>query len=244
MRRPEADLGALEHRLGHVFADGALLRRAMAHRSWCAEQPGVVHSNERLEFLGDAVLGWVVADLAYHRHGELAEGKLTDLRKSIVNASALAAVAQELGIGAYLLLGKGEDAAGGRTKPSILSDAMEAVIGAVYIDGGTEAAYGLIERLVGDRLTSSASLLDHLDYKTASAGAAVRACSNVRRCTCCVRRAPTTPSTSLPRSRWTVGSSAKAKGRSKKQAEQVAARMACEHLRAAAIDGDAVVASG
>ena len=127
----------------------------------------MVHSNERLEFLGDAVLGWVVADLAYHRHGELAEGKLTDLRKSIVNASALAAVAQDLDIGAYLLLGKGEDAAGGRTKPSILSDAMEAVIGAVYIDGGTAAAYGLIERLVGDRLTSSASLLDHLDYKTA-----------------------------------------------------------------------------
>jgi hypothetical protein len=86
-------------------------------------------SNERLEFLGDAVLGMVVADLAYRHHGELAEGKLTDLRKSVVNASALAEVALEIGLGAYLRLGKGEDAAGGRSKPSILSDAFEAVLG-------------------------------------------------------------------------------------------------------------------
>jgi ribonuclease-3 len=243
VRRPEADLGALENRLGHQFADGALLRRAMAHRSWCAEQPGVVHSNERLEFLGDAVLGWVVADLAYHRHGELAEGKLTDLRKSIVNASALAAVAQELDIGAYLLLGKGEDAAGGRTKPSILSDAMEAVIGAVYIDGGTAAAYGLIERLVGDRLTSSASLLDHLDYKTAlqemSARLFERAPVYVLR-----EEGPDHAKHFFASVAVDGRQLGQGEGRSKKQAEQVAARMACEQLRAAAIDGNPVAAGG
>jgi len=125
-----------------------------------------VPSNERLEFLGDAVLGWVVADLAYRRHGELTEGKLTDLRKSVVNAAALAEVAQEIDLGRCLLLGKGEDAAGGRTKPSILSDALEAVLGAVYLDGGTEAVFALIERLMIDRMATAALRLDRLDYKT------------------------------------------------------------------------------
>ena len=123
-------------------------------------------SNERLEFLGDAVLGMVVADLAYRHHGELAEGKLTDLRKSVVNASALAEVALEIGLGAYLRLGKGEDAAGGRSKPSILSDAFEAVLGAVYLDGGTEQAFALIERLFAERMAVAAQRLDRLDYKT------------------------------------------------------------------------------
>lgn len=139
----------------------------MAHRSWCAEVPGAVEpSNERLEFLGDAVLGWVVADLAYQRHGELPEGKLTDLRKSVVNATALAEVAVMLDIGSCLLLGKGEDAAGGRAKPSILSDALEAVIGAVYLDGGFEAGYAFVERTVGEQLHRVVERLDHLDHKT------------------------------------------------------------------------------
>ena len=123
-------------------------------------------SNERLEFLGDAVLGWVIADLAYGRHDELTEGKLTDLRKSVVNASTLAEIALEIGIGECLLLGKGEDAAGGRTKPSILSDALEAVLGAVYVDGGTSAAFQLIERLFVGRMANAALRLDRLDYKT------------------------------------------------------------------------------
>ena len=138
----------------------------MSHRSWCAEVGGQPQSNERLEFLGDAVLGWVVADLAYRNHSELAEGKLTDLRKSVVNASALAEVAVEIGLGACLRLGKGEDAAGGRTKPSILSDAFEAVLGAVYVDGGTAPAFELIERLFAHRMASAAHRLDRLDYKT------------------------------------------------------------------------------
>ncbi len=142
-----------------------MLRRALSHRSWCAEVGGQP-SNERLEFLGDAVLGLVVADLAYRNHSELAEGKLTDLRKSVVNASALAEVAVEIGLGQYLRLGKGEDAAGGRTKPSILSDAFEAVLGAVYLDGGTEQAFHFVERLFTLRMASAAQRLDRLDYKT------------------------------------------------------------------------------
>jgi ribonuclease III len=137
----------------------------MAHRSWCAEHPGTL-SNERLEFLGDAVLGWVVADLAFRRFSELPEGALTGVRKGVVNALALAHVAEELELGGFLLLGRGEDAAGGREKPSILSDALEAVFGAVYVDGGSPAAYDVIERLIGPRLAEIAANLDHLDHKS------------------------------------------------------------------------------
>lgn len=159
------DLGALEQRLGYTFSDPALLRRAMSHRSWVAETDGVV-SNERLEFLGDAVLGWVIADLVYRRFADLAEGALTDLRKSVVNATALAEVAVELRLGDHLLLGRGEAAAGGRQKVSILSDAMEAVLGAVYLDGGTVPSFELIERLFISRLEVAVGTLDRLDFKS------------------------------------------------------------------------------
>ena len=137
----------------------------MAHRSWCAEHPGTV-SNERLECLGDAILGWVVADLAFRRFSDLPEGALTGVRKGVVNALALADVAEDLDLGSFLLLGRGEDAAGGREKPSILSDALEAVLGAVYVDGGPGVAYGVIERLIGPRLAETAAHLDHLDHKS------------------------------------------------------------------------------
>ena len=110
-------LESLAERIGHRFADETLLATAMRHRSWTSENDGY-ESNERLEFLGDAVLGWVVADIVYQRHAEFQEGKLTDLRKSVVNANALGAIAADLDLGDHLLLGKGEDAAGGREKTS------------------------------------------------------------------------------------------------------------------------------
>lgn len=161
----EPDLAGLALRLGYEFQDSLLLRRALAHRSWCAEVGGQA-SNERLEFLGDAVLGWIIADLSYRRHGDLPEGKLTDLRKSVVNASALADVASAIDLGSCIMLGKGESAAGGQHKASILSDALEAVIGAVYLDGGVQAAIDLIDRLFTERLVDAALRLDRLDYKT------------------------------------------------------------------------------
>ncbi|MCU1397548.1 MAG: rnc [Acidimicrobiales bacterium] len=170
----EPDLEALSARIGYRFKDPSLLRRAMAHRSWCAEVAGDEPSNERLEFLGDAVLGWVVADLAYRQFTELPEGKLTDLRKSVVNAAALAETAIGLDLGAFLMLGRGEDAAGGRTKPSILSDAFEAVLGAIYVDAGTAAAYAFVERVIGDQLLQAVLQLDRLDYKTMLQEIAVR----------------------------------------------------------------------
>ena len=225
-----ASLRALAERLGHPFEDDALLRQALAHRSWCAEHPGNA-SNERLEFLGDAVLGWVVADLAYRNYRELPEGKLTDLRKAVVNAAALAEVAAELGLGELLLLGKGEAAAGGRQKPSILSDAFEAVLGAVYLDGGTEAAQRLVSRLVLPRIDDAVSRLGGLDHKTTLQELAAR-----------LLEAP--PVYVLSESGpdhakefvaevvigdrvWGSGA-----GRSKKQAEQAAASEACAALAA------------
>lgn len=108
------------------------------------------------------MLGWVVAELAFRRHLDVAEGRLTDLRKSVVNATTLAAVAAEIGLGPCLLLGRGEDAAGGRHKPSILSDALEAVVGAVYLDAGVDAVFGVVDRLLGGRMASARS-----DHKTA-----------------------------------------------------------------------------
>ena len=159
------DLSQLSARLGYAFTDISLLETAMHHRSWNAENGGG-ESNERLEFLGDAVLGWVVADIVYSQHSDLPEGKLTDLRKSVVNANALAEVAVDLGIGEHLMLGKGEDTAGGREKTSILSDAFEAVIGAVYIDAGPQATHDVVSALMGKRIVDAVGGLDRLDAKT------------------------------------------------------------------------------
>lgn len=159
-------LGALAERLGYQFGDPSLLRRAVAHRSWCSEQAGEP-SNERLEFLGDAVLGWVVADQVYRSHPELSEGQLTEVRKAVVNAGALAEMAAEVDLGAALLLGKGEDSAGGRAKASILADGIEAVIGAVYLDGGAPAAVEFVTTLAGLRIEAAVTRLGGHDHKTA-----------------------------------------------------------------------------
>ena len=159
------DFSKLCARLGYEFANVSLLETAMHHRSWNAENAGG-ESNERLEFLGDAVLGWVVADIVYTQHSDLPEGKLTDLRKSVVNAHALAEVAVELGVGEFLMLGKGEDAAGGREKTSILSDALEAVIGAVYVDAGPQVTHEVVTALMGKRIVDAVGGLDRLDSKT------------------------------------------------------------------------------
>jgi len=152
-------------RIGWEFTDAALLERAMSHRSWCAESPGV-ESNERLEFLGDAVLGLVVTDHIFLTYPALPEGELAKVRAAVVNSEALAEVAVELELGSALLLGKGEDASGGREKPSILADAMEAVIGAVYLDGGYQPAADLVMRLLGDRIEEAAAGPGGQDYKT------------------------------------------------------------------------------
>ena len=140
-----------------------MLAPALVHRSWCAEHAGHA-SNERLEFLGDSVLGVVVTDHVYRTHADLAEGDLTEIRKTVVNSVALAAVAEELGVGDHLLLGKGEEQSGGREKPSILADAMEAIIGAVYLAEGFEGASAFVLRIFGPRLATAQT--DGADHKS------------------------------------------------------------------------------
>lgn len=147
-------LESFQERLGYAFGDPDLLHRALTHRSWCAEH-AEFSSNERLEFLGDAVLGVLVTDDIYRRYPDAGEGQLSRVRASVVCAAALADMARELGLGDVLLLGKGEAASGGRDRPSILADAMEAVIGATYLDGGEPAARALVDRLVGPRLVDA-----------------------------------------------------------------------------------------
>jgi ribonuclease-3 len=155
----------LAGRLGWSVVDQDLLVRSLAHRSWCAENPGT-GSNERLEFLGDAVLGLVVTDHLYRTYPDMPEGELAKVRASVVNSAALAELAAELEIGNALLLGKGEDQSGGRQKPSILADAMEALIGAVYLDEGWSASEIMVMRLLGDRIESAAAGPGGQDYKT------------------------------------------------------------------------------
>jgi ribonuclease-3 len=141
---------ALERRLGHKFADPRLLEQALTHRSRGAD------NNERLEFLGDGVLGCAVADELYARFPQLSEGKLTRLRASLVREEALAEVGKAVGLGEFLRLGEGELAAGPEPRPSILADALEAVLGAVFLDGGYDAARRAV-------LAAFGALIDRLD---------------------------------------------------------------------------------
>jgi ribonuclease-3 len=159
-----ADIDTLIHRLGVSIAPQAL-RHALTHRSYSYEQGGVPH-NERLEFLGDSVLGLVVTDALYKGHPDDAESRLAKYRAAVVNSRALADVARELGLGEFLLLGRGEETTGGRDKSSILADALEAIIGAVYLDCGLGEADALIHRLLDERMVEAASLGAGLDWKT------------------------------------------------------------------------------
>ena len=165
MLDPAPSLAELANRLDHEFADPMLLERALAHRSWCAENGGVP-SNERLEFLGDAVLGLCVTDHIYRTYPEFSEGELAKVRAAIVNATVLAETAVHYGVGPTLLLGNGEDQSGGREKPSILSDTFEALIGAIYLDGGWDAARRFIISALRDRVAEAATNPGTQDYKT------------------------------------------------------------------------------
>jgi ribonuclease-3 len=155
----------LEDALGLRFEDEDLRTAALTHRSFAFER-GLDVTNERLEFLGDAVLGLVVTDMAFRDFPELPEGDLAKLRAAIVNMSALADVARDLGLGEHVLLGKGEEMSGGREKSSILADVLEAVIGAIYLDRGLEAARALIGDRFRPRIMAYARGEGGRDYKT------------------------------------------------------------------------------
>ncbi len=139
----------LEEKLGYHFRDPSLLENALTHSSYANEHHmGSIHSNERLEFLGDSVLGMVTADSLYHTFPNLPEGELTRLRANLVCEGSLAMVARQLDLGSYLKLGKGEAGGGGGQRPSIIADAVEAVLAAVYLDGGISQARRIVQRFI------------------------------------------------------------------------------------------------
>jgi ribonuclease-3 len=148
-----------------VQLSGEMLERALTHRSFAYENGGLP-TNERLEFLGDAVLGLIVTDTLFRQFPDLPEGQLAKLRAAVVNMRALAGVARGLHLGNYIFLGKGEEGTGGRDKASILADTLEALLGAVYLDLGLDAADALVHRLFDPVITRSARLGAGLDWKT------------------------------------------------------------------------------
>lgn len=156
------NLRALEAVLGYAYNERALLQRALSHSSY-ANEHGTGMSYERLEFLGDSILGFVAADFLYRSFPEKQEGELTRIRAELVCENNLAAVARSIDLGEYLLLGHGEQHSGGRDRAGILCDVMESLIAAAYLDGGLQAARGIIERLVLPRLSRTAN---PRDYKT------------------------------------------------------------------------------
>jgi ribonuclease III len=227
----------LAGRIGYRFTDPGLLDEAMAHRSWCAEQEGRT-SNERLEFLGDAVLGLVVAEHTYRNYPGLSDGMMSKVRASVVNTKVLAEVALDLGVAEHLRLGRGEDLSGGRAKDSILADATEAVIGAVYLDGGLAEADRLVLSLLKDRIAVAVGEPGESDHKSRLQEQSVRLGRGVPRYEVegfgpdHARRYLAT--VYVAGQRLGMG-----EGRSKKDAEQAAAQAACGSLEVERGGGDA-----
>lgn len=169
----EQPLQRLQRRLGYRFADPALLRQAMTHRSHAldgAAEPSApreksIH-NERLEFLGDAVLDLIISSLLFHRHPQAPEGSLSRWRSALVNTRTLSEIARDLELGGCLRMGRGEAMSGGRGKTSILGNALEAVLGAVHLDGGYDAAHAVAQRLYEVRLAQVREDHLQLDFKS------------------------------------------------------------------------------
>ncbi len=159
-----SDLSGIEKRIGYVFADKELLKEALTHSSYANEMRNGVKCNERMEFLGDAVLSIVTAELLYTKFPDMPEGELSKLRSSLVCTAELSGFAQEIDLGNYLYLGKGELHSGGRERPSILENAFEALIAAVYLDGGMEKAKAHILRFLNSALENHK--MNFKDYKT------------------------------------------------------------------------------
>ena len=159
---------ALETRIGYRFKDRGLLEHAMTHKSRAAEDAsGGVVDNESLEFLGDAVLGLVVADLLFHQYPNYSEGQKSKVKAAVVSTQSLARHADRLELGDHLILGRGEEKTGGRLKPALLADAYEALIAAIYLDGGLDAAAGFLRRELGEAIDAGSAQTFARDYKSA-----------------------------------------------------------------------------
>ena len=217
-----------ESDIGYSFEDPALLRLALTHRSVSAEDPSR-NDNERLEFLGDAVLQLVITGGLFEDFPQLAEGKMAKVRAAVVSRPTLAEVARSVGLGHHIELAPAEERTGGREKDSILADAMEAVIGAAYLDGGIDEARDLIKRFWGDRVRERAKQPGVKDYKTRLQEVLAR---DGRRPEYRTEGSGDDHDRRFHSDAWVDDSQlGSGDGKSKKEAEQGAARQALEALR-------------
>lgn len=227
----QRELEYLAGRLGHHFKDLSRLDQALRHSSFAHENPGVGPSNEQLEFLGDAVLALTVSNLLLQHFPESAEGELSRSRAALVNARRLAVLARELDLGAYLLLGRGEEQQAGREKPSLLADALEAVVAAVFLDGGLKAAAKLTRRWFQPLL----EVLDESswqDFKTRLQELTQARCKDSPAYQLLSESGPSHARQFRVEVRLGERPLAQGQGRTKKQAEQLAAKEALEKLTA------------
>ena len=219
---------SLEEKLGYDFRDRALLENALTHSSRANESRGALQSNERLEFLGDSILGMIVADHLYRNHPDLPEGDLTRIRAALVCEESLVEVARALHLGEYLRLGKGEEAGGGRNRPSIQADAVEAVLAAVYLDGGIGSARKIVQRYILNR--EAAGLAKPHDYKTALQELVQRESGQVLQYHLTGEEGPDHDKRFFVEVTLSGAPIGAGQGRSKKEAEQMAAKAAIEKL--------------
>lgn len=233
MRLPDNENAAtapLEQALGYHFDNPNQLTAALCHSSYVNEQSTErLASNERLEFLGDAVLNLAISHLLMHRYPDLAEGDLSRNRAHLVNEAQLAAIAREIAIGPYLLLGKGEELTDGRQKNSILADAVEAVIAAIYLDGGFDAAFAFVERHFCERLRTVTRKHSDADYKSRLQERVQAVYHEVPRYQVVGTSGPDHDKTFRVKMSM-AGISAEGDGKSKKMAEQEAARVGLDLL--------------
>ena len=220
---------SLEEKLGYTFENPALLENALTHSSCANESRGKLQSNERLEFLGDSILGMIVADHLFRNHPDLPEGELTRTRAALVCEDSLVEVAEALGLGEYLRLGKGEEAGGGRQRPSIRADAVEAVLAAVYLDGGIGSVRKIIQRYILSR--EVAGLTKPRDYKTALQELVQRESGQVLRYQLTGEQGPDHNKLFFMEVALNGNAIGAGSGRSKKEAAQMAAKAAIEALK-------------
>ncbi|MCI9512384.1 MAG: ribonuclease III [Oscillibacter sp.] len=221
----------LEKKLNYTFRDPALLEEALSHSSYANEHRAArLRSNERLEFLGDSVLGFVTAEFLFLQHPDLPEGDLTRIRAALVCEQSLFEVAQKLDLGSYLKLGRGEETGGGRTRTSILADATEAVFAAVYLDGGIAAASELIHRCLLEAEREEVVEERRRDYKTALQELVQRQADQVLAYRMAGEAGPDHAKTFQAQVLLNGKILGEGSGHSKKEAEQAAAKSALEVL--------------
>jgi ribonuclease-3 len=235
--RDASRYAALEQRLGYHFRDESLCETALTHKSWLNERAEDGRAdNERLEFLGDAVIALVMSDLLMRHHPEHPEGELSKKRAALVNEAGLARVAEELALGQWIFLGRGEEQAGGRQKRSILADALEALVGAVYRDGGFEAAYLVAERLFASELAQASTAADR-DFKSRLQEISQARLHLAPTYTVMAQEGPDHDKTFEVAIFLGGKEYGRALGKSKKEAQQNAAARAIDALQAAADEG-------